>query len=224
MYKEDELLMISGIQHFSFCPRQWSLIHVEQEWMENRLTVEGEILHKNVDDPTLGYRRNDIVKVYAMPIVSYSLGVYGVADCIELIPLKSSSTTPFIHPRYPGYWEAQPVEFKHGKPKKDNADRLQLMAQANCLEEMYGIKINEGSIYYGKIKHREEVILDKTLREELKEVCREMHQLMKEKKPLSGEYLPKCKSCSLIDICLPKLREKGSVSDYINRNIWNSKL
>lgn len=224
MYKEDELFMISGIQHFVFCPRQWSLIHVEQEWMENSLTVEGKILHKNVDDPKMGYRREDTVKVYAMPIVSYSLGVYGVADCIELIPLKSSSTKPFIHPRHPGYWEAQPVEFKHGKPKNDNADRLQLMAQAICLEEMYGIEISEGSIYYEQIKHREKVLLDASLRNELQEICLVMHQLMTEKKAIKGKLQAKCRSCSLVDICMPQLSERRSVTNYINSNIWNSKL
>lgn len=224
MYKEDELLMISGIQHFAFCSRQWSLIHIEQEWAENRLTAEGQVLHRNVDDPTLGYRRGDVVKIYAMPIVSYDLGIYGVADCIELLPLVDSLAKPFIHPRYPGAWLARPVEFKHGKPKKDDADRLQLMAQAICLEEMYGIDITEGSIYYAQIKHREEVKLDNVLREELQAICREMHHLMAEKKAIVGKHEPKCRSCSLVDLCMPKLSEKGSVIDYINRNIWNSKL
>lgn len=216
--------MISGIQHFAFCPRQWNLIHIEQEWVENRLTAEGQVLHKNVDDPTMSYRREDLVKIYAMPIVSYALGIYGVADCIELLPLIDSSTKPFIHPRYPGIWRAKPIEFKRGKPKKDNADRLQLTAQAICLEEMYGIDVPDGSIYYQQIKHREEVKLDNTLRSELQEICRDMHQLMTGKKAIVGKYDPKCRSCSLIGICMPKLGERGSVTEYINKNIWNSKL
>lgn len=225
MYTDDELLMISGIQHFVFCQAQWSLIHIEQEWKENRLTAEGQVLHKNVDDPFLGYRRDDEVKIYAMPIVSYSLGIYGVADCIELTPMPEYAPgKPFRHPHYPGGWGVRPVEFKHGKPKEDNADRLQLAAQAACIEEMYGINVPSGSIFYAKTRHREEVKLDPALREELQTVCREMHQRMAEKRAVIGTYGTRCKSCSLLDLCMPKLGKKESVRMYIRRNIWNSKL
>ena len=224
MYTDDELLMISGIQHYAFCPTQWCLIHIEQEWAENRLTAEGKILHKNVDDPTKGYKRDDVVKIYAMPIVSYTLGLCGIADCIELSPLQDSSIKPFIHPRYPGTWVANPVEFKHGKPKNNNADRLQLMAQATCIEEIYGISINQGSIYYGKTKHREEVELGKELRTELNEVVQEMHLIMKKKKLITGSYAPKCKSCSLMNLCMPTLSQKGNVREYLRKNIWEYKL
>ena len=86
MYSEDNMLMLSGIQHFRFCPRQWALIHIEQQWTDNRLTIEGQILHEHVDDPYYRQKCGDRITLRAVHIASRKLGLYGISDAIELLP------------------------------------------------------------------------------------------------------------------------------------------
>ena len=167
--------MISAIQHYVFCPRQWQLIHMEMEWQDNDLTALGQILHHRVDDPDLPQQRGETITLRSVPLVSHRLGLYGVSDVVELTPTEGE--TYLRHPRYPGRWQATPVEYKRGRPKRHNADKLQLCAEALCLEEMYGITIPTGHLYYGETKHRLEVPLTETLRSELVETVREMHRL-----------------------------------------------
>ena len=124
-YTEDEMLMLSGIQHFAFCPRQWWLIHVDQAWAENCLTALGQQMHQRVNDPNESERRGITITLRAMPIASTTLGLYGVADAVELRP--TSSEEGFTHPRYPGYWHPTPIEYKRCAPKRyTRADQLQL--------------------------------------------------------------------------------------------------
>ena len=127
-YSNEELLTISEIQHYCFCPRQWQLITLEQLWHDNHLTALGQILHKRVDQPELSARVGDTITMRRVPLVSYSLGLYGLSDAVELTPLRDHSLTPFRHPKYPGAWQATPVEYKRGKPKTHLADKLQLCA------------------------------------------------------------------------------------------------
>lgn len=210
-YSEDDFLMISGIQHFMFCRRQWALIHVEQQWKENVLTIEGQDLHKKADQPFIREKRGDKLIVRAMPVQSYDLGITGICDVVEFVEdsngvsLKQSSET----------YKVYPVEYKRGKPKWDMSDVMQLLAQAMCLEEMLVCDINEAFIYYNETKHREKIAFTKEHREQLIKSLDEMHQYYQR------QYTPKvktgkfCLNCSLKDECLPVLMKKQSVKSYI---------
>lgn len=215
-YDDDSMLMLSGIQHYMFCPRQWALIHIEQGWGDNRLTAEGELLHKNVDNPAYRQKNGDTITLRAVHIASHSLGLYGISDAIELIPCYSE-TNAITHPRYAGYWKPYPIEYKRGHSKPDERDEVQLSAQVICLEEMYGIHIPEAALFYNETRHRETVIIDDHLRQLTYELSKAMH------KTFASGITPKaveqrgCKSCSLLDICSPELSKKTSVSYYLKK-------
>ncbi|SPY35371.1 CRISPR-associated protein Cas4 [Porphyromonas cangingivalis] len=218
MYTEDELLMLSGLQHFKFCPRQWYLIHIEQIWQENELTTLGQILHERVHQPEQSQRRGTTVTLRSVPLASYQLGIYGFSDAIELHPATGTEEVVFTHPKYPGRWEAVPIEYKRGRPKRHNADRLQLCAEAICLEEAYGISIPLGYLFYGEAKHREEVVFSPELREELLATVEAMHEAFRRKSPIPAVYASRCRSCSLFDQCLPKANQFGSASAYLTKH------
>ena len=121
MYTEDEMLMLSGIQHYMFCPRQWALIHIEQQWAENKLTTEGNILHKNVDNPFYRQKNGDVITLRSLHVASKELGLYGITDAVELIP-SDSPKDAITHNRYKGYWKPYPIEYKRGRHKPDERD------------------------------------------------------------------------------------------------------
>ena len=145
-YDDDEMLMLSGIQHFVFCPRQWALIHIEQAWADNRLTVEGHLLHKQADNPFYRQKNGEYISLRSVSISSKKLGLYGLTDVVEL-HTSDSSENCIIHPSYQGYWKPYPVEYKRGHEKSDERDEVQLAAQAICLEEMHNIRIEIGYLY-----------------------------------------------------------------------------
>ncbi len=212
----EELLPLSGLQHFQFCRRQWALIHIEQQWKENILTVEGKILHKRVDDPFFTEVRKDVIIARSVPISSYRLGLVGVCDVVEFT--RSNNGIP-IH-GYEGKYLPKPIEYKRGTQKKDQSDDVQLCAQAMCLEEMLSTSIERGSFYYGENRRRLEIDLTEELRNLVKDLSKEMHHYF------SRGYTPKvkpskaCQSCSLADICLPVLQEKViSAKKYIQLQI-----
>jgi len=215
-YSEEDYLMISGIQHFNFCRRQWAIIHIEQQWVENILTIEGNLMHKNAHDGLSSEKRSDIIISRGMKIFSKILGIYGVCDIVEFQRDDVNGVEIF---GYPGKYNVIPIEYKRGNPKTDDSDNLQLAAQAICLEEMLCCDIPYGYMFYGETKHRFKVDLDNRIRENLREVTKEMH------KHYDRLYTPKvkpdkkCKSCSLKEICLPKLYKNQSVSSYIERMI-----
>lgn len=138
MFDPDDYLMLSGIQHYVFCPHQWAMIHIEQRWDDNRLTAEGQIMHTNVDNPAYRQKNGDLITLRRVAVASASLGLYGFSDAVELIP-SATSEQSVIHPSYPGYWRLHPIEYKHGRPKPDLRDKVQVVAQAICLEEMFRI-------------------------------------------------------------------------------------
>ena len=217
-YKPDELLPLSGIQHFCFCRRQWALIHVEMQWQENALTAQGRLMHQRADDPTFTEVRNGVITARSMPVASYRLGLSGVCDVVEFHPDPEGVALPGREGKY----LPLPVEYKHGKPKTDQSDEAQLCAQAICLEEMLCVHIPAGCLYYGKIRHRVEVEMSETLRQFVFDMSAEMHNY------LSRGYTPRvktssaCLSCSLVDICLPELEKNTlSATEYINNQIDN---
>jgi CRISPR-associated exonuclease Cas4 len=213
---EDDYLLLSGIQHFCFCRRQWAQIHIEQQWEENVRTVEGNILHERAHDKTISEKRGDVITVRGMAISSPALGVSGQCDVVEFhaspdgVPLSGRK----------GTWLPVPVEYKRGRPKEHDADRLQLCCQAMCLEEMLCCPpIGCGYLYYGEIAHREEVLLDESLRENVRNMLSEMHALYKR------EYTPlvrpdkSCNACSMKEICLPRLYKNHSAAEYLDARL-----
>lgn len=222
-YTQDDLLPLSGIQHFLFCRRQWALIHVEQQWKENALTAEGKIMHKRADDPFFTETRNGVITARSVPIASYRLGLSGVCDVVEFLPSpsgKGAGGEGVSLPNRDGLYLPVPVEYKRGKEKRDYSDEAQLCAQAMCLEEMLSAHIPRGYLFYGQTRHREEVEFTLQLRTLVQEMSAEMHNYF------SRGYTPKvkthkgCRSCSLADVCLPVLNEKVmTASKYIKQNM-----
>lgn len=215
-YLPDELIPLSGIQHFCFCRRQWALIHVERQWQENVLTVEGKELHTRADDPFFSEIRQGKIISRSMPVASYKLGLIGVCDIVEFTPSKDGV---ILHGRE-GHYLPAPVEYKRGKEKLDHSDEVQLCAQAMCLEEMLLVPIPSGFLFYGETRHRVEVELTSQLRELVEKMSAEMHGY------LTKGYTPQvkpskaCRSCSLLDICVPELQGKNlSASKYIQMQI-----
>lgn len=211
-------LLLSGIQHFAFCRRQWALIHIEQQWQENLRTVEGQLLHKHAHEAG-AEKRGDIVTVCSLPVSSAELRVRGVCDVVEFHADENGVTLRGRYGREGVCYRPVPVEYKRGKPKENNADILQLCAQAMCLEEMLVCDIPKGYIFYGETRRRQAVQLDKILRSEVKETLDEMHMYY------ARGYTPKvktgkfCNACSLRDVCLPKLCKTLSMPDYIDKMV-----
>ena len=214
-YAEDDYLMISGIQHFKFCRRQWALIHVEQQWAENVHTVTGELMHKKAHDPYLTEKRKDTIIVRALPVSSRELGISGECDVVEFHKCEDGIQ---LH-GHRGLYSVFPVEYKKGKPKLTEEDKLQVVAQALCLEEMFSTRVAQGAIFYGETRRREQIEITEELREEVIHMLAEMHQYYARK------YTPKvkpskvCNACSLKDICLPKLNKTVSVKTYIEQRL-----
>lgn len=197
-YSQDDYLMISGIQHFKFCRRQWALIHVEQQWAENEHTVIGELMHKKAHDPYLTEKRKDILVVRDLPVSSRSMGVSGECDIVEFH--KCEDGVKLYGHR--GTYSLYPIEYKKGKPKASNEDELQLMAQAMCLEEMFSTKITEGAIFYGETRRRKLIVFTDELRDEVKKIFGEMHDYYDRNYTPKVKTSKRCVSCSLkIFVC-----------------------
>jgi len=204
-YSEDDLILLSALQHYIFCPRQCALIHVEQIWSENLLTAEGRIMHERVHEEGRE-SRGDVRIERGVPLRSLRLGLSGMADVVE------------FHRQPDGSWKPFPVEYKRGKPKPDDCDRVQLCAQALCLEEMLKVEIPSGAIFYGKTRHRHDVVFDEALRKETEETAEQVHKLIESGVTPRPVYQSKCDSCSLFESCLPKTIEKTrSVQKYLLR-------
>jgi CRISPR-associated exonuclease Cas4 len=207
MYTEDDLLMLSALQHLLFCPRQCALIHIEQLWSENRLTAEGRILHERVHTASRESRRQIRVE-FDLPIRSLILGISGRADVVE------------FHLKENGVWQPFPVEYKRGRPKGDDCDRVQLCAQAMCLEEMLNVSVPRGALFYGKKQRRLEVALDASLRRKTTETATALHELFESTVTPPPVYSRRCERCSFIDLCLPRsIGKKRTVQAYINRMV-----
>lgn len=214
-YKESDYLQLSGLQHFAFCRRQWALIHVEQQWRENLRTVEGGILHERAHDETIRERSRDKITVRALRVSSAQLGISGSCDVVEFTRSENGAKLAGEE----GRWLPYPIEYKRGISKVSDADRLQLCAQAMCLEEMLGCPVPEGALYYGETRRRERVELNSELREQVSSMLSEMHAYY------SRGYTPKvktgkhCNACSLKELCLPVLCRSSSARAYLKNRI-----
>jgi len=202
-YTEDDLIQLSALQHYVFCPRQCALIHVEQVWSENRFTAEGRIMHDKVHEQ--GHESRGQVRIErGVPLRSLRLGLSGISDVVE------------FHRQTDGSWKPFPVEYKRGKPKPDDCDRVQICAQALCLEEMLHVEIPSGAIFYGKTRHRHDVLFDNELRKVTEETANRVRELIESRVTPKPLYESKCKSCSLSEVCLPKtIGKTRSVQKYL---------
>lgn len=202
---EDDLIMLSALQHMVFCPRQCALIHIEQVWAENRQTAEGRIMHERVHEENRESRGNLRVE-YGVPLRSLRLGLIGKADIVE------------FHRQQDDTWQPFPVEYKRGKPKADDCDKVQLCAQALCLEEMLNARILKGALFYGKTRRRLDVSFDEKLRQKTEETARNVRVLLDSGRTPPPVYTKKCESCSLVGECLPKtMGKRRSVKSYLTR-------
>ncbi len=215
MYEEDDFLMLSGLQHFAYCRRQWALIHIEQQWAENERTIDGQLFHKKAHDAGSTEKRGNLIITRGLHIKSAELGVTGICDVVEFHKSEQGITLF----SFEGQWQPYPVEYKKGEPKENNADELQLCAQAMCMEEMLLCDIPYGSLFYGQNRRRTQVEFTDELRTQVKTMLEEMHELWKK------GYTPKvkpqkgCNACSLKEICIPRLMKTKSVSSYIEENL-----
>ena len=215
MYREEDYLMLSGLQHFAYCRRQWALIHIEQQWAENERTVDGQIFHSVAHDKARIEKRGELLITRGLPVKSAKLGMSGVCDVVEFH--KSEEGVSLAS--YEGLWQPYPVEYKKGLPKLNEADEMQLCGQAICLEEMLLCRIPGGSLFYGENRRREPVEFTEELRGKVYDMAKEMHVLWDKGytprvKPQKG-----CNACSLKELCVPTLVRVKSVSAFIEGSL-----
>lgn len=216
-FAEDDLLPLSGLQHLVFCERQWGLIHIEQQWEENRLTAEGRVLHERVHDAGSEGRPSAVI-ARGLHLQSLRLGLAGQADVVEFHQADGGAEGVVRLRNREGWWRPFPVEYKRGKPKADSCDDVQLCAQAMCLEEMSGAVIRAGALFYGTNRRRTEVRMDDALRGRTEELARRMHQLYSAGTTPPAVYAKKCDRCSLYERCLPRtISKRSSVQRYLAR-------
>ncbi len=192
-FGEDDLLPISALQHLLFCERQCALIHVEGLWAENRLTVEGQHLHRKAHEGR-PQTQSGTLTTRSLTLRSFRLGLIGRSDVVEF---RAGEGAPF------------PVEYKRGKAKKHDADRVQLCAQALCLEEMLARPVPLGALYYGTTHRRTEVVFDRALRQLTEDASGRLHRLVASGRTPAANLEPKCATCSLIELCMPTAMDPG---------------
>lgn len=203
MFTDDELLPISALQHILFCERQCALIHIEQAWLENIFTAEGRVMHERVHESG-NELRDGIRTVRGLRLRSLQLGLVGIADVVEFHQSeKYKNGLP------------QPVEYKRGKPKPNECDKIQLCAQALCLEEMLNVHIDYGDIFYGKPRRRLKVPIDSELRKLCIETSARLHKLIDNGVIPTAQISKQCENCSLNSICIPDLSRRQNVESYL---------
>ncbi|EOC5886003.1 CRISPR-associated protein Cas4 [Vibrio vulnificus] len=193
------LINISALQHFAFCQRQCALIHLEQVWQENYLTAHGRQLHERVDSGEPETRKGKRFE-RGVVVTAPQLGITGKLDLLEYHKLGNQ----FV-----------PVEYKRGKPKASDIDKVQLCAQALCIEEMLSVEVVNGALWYWQTRKRIEVKFDNPLRVQTKALIAQLQQLFANGKtppPTKGKH---CKACSLIEICQPDLTQNDGSSGYV---------
>jgi CRISPR-associated exonuclease Cas4 len=207
MYTEDDLLPLSALQHLLFCERQCALIHIEQTWVENRYTAEGRIMHERVDSGR-SESRGDVRLAFGLLLRSLRLGLTGKADAVEFHREKGEAGGDQSGP---SLWRPFPVEHKRGRPKKELWDKVQLCAQAMCLEEMLGVEVPKGALFYGKTRRRVDVVFDAELRRKTEETASRLHDLIASGVTPPAIYDEKCEACSFLSWCLPKATDGSRV-------------
>jgi CRISPR-associated exonuclease Cas4 len=216
MYSEDALLPLSGLQHLAFCERRWALVHLEQQWEENIFTAEGALLHEKAHSATIESRPGVLIR-RTLPLHCYRLGLSGQADVVEFLPCGAGERG-IAFPRRRGSWRPFPVEYKRSRDKAGNeAYRIQLCAQAFCLEEMLAVNVPSGAVFDSKAKRRTEVVFDGELRGQVERLAARMHEIERSRRTPRAVYAKKCDSCSMKPVCLPAATESASAAEYLRR-------
>jgi CRISPR-associated exonuclease Cas4 len=200
---EVQAIAISALQHYAYCPRQFALIHLEQAWSDNHFTAQGNVLHERVDSQeaeTRGNKRSE----RSVQVHSERLGLHGKLDLLEILKDTDGSK------RY------IPVEYKRGKRKVMDWDRIQLCAQAMCLEEMRGVTVAEGALWYWQERLREVVALDAPLRAQTLACIENARSVLKSQiTPAPTTDTKRCKACSLMDDCAPAMVRSDRSAHYV---------
>lgn len=210
-WNEEDYLQLSGLQHFVFCRRQWALIHIEHQWAENFRTIDGAVFHENAHNTGFQESRGDRFIIRGVSVCSSELGVSGQCDVLEYH--RGSTGIPLAGKD--GLWQPYPVEYKRGSPREDTGDTLQLCGQAMCLESMLCCDIPEGALYYGEVRRREKVAFTPELRNQVRQMLAEMHELYRRGYTPKVKPTKSCNACSMKDLCLPRLMKTRSVSAYL---------
>jgi len=205
-YDEDEFIHLAALNQYAYCPRRCALIHIEQLWEENVFTAEGRIMHDKADSNKFESRGNVRID-YSVPLRSLRLGLIGKADVVEFHKTEAGGVKL---EGVSGLWLPFPVEYKRGYLRHERSFEIQLCAQALCLEEMLGGNIPAGAIFYGKTRHRMDVIFDEKLILETEDAAKKVHELIESGITPKAEFSKKCKQCSLYEVCLPKMSRKAS--------------
>jgi CRISPR-associated exonuclease Cas4 len=217
MYAEEDLLPLSGLQHLTFCERRWALIHLERQWEENLFTAEGELLHEKAHSAEIESRPEVLVR-RTLALHSFRLGLSGQADAIEFLPCAPEQRG-IAMPRRKGLWRPYPIEYKRGRDRDGSAYRVQLCAQALCLEEMLDTPVERGAIFDGRARRRAEVEFDAALRDQVERAAARMHAIRKSRRTPPPVYEKKCEACSLKPVCLPTVAGPASAARYLRRAV-----
>jgi len=209
---EKELFPLSWLTQYGYCPRRCGLLALEQLWTESADTAAGRAQHERVHTARIE-RRNGQMNLYELPVFSRSLGVNGKCDCVEAVEALDGIALPYGA----GCYRLYPVEYKHGVVRDEEEYHIQLCAQAMCLEEMFSTRIEEGAIFYGETRRREQVYFSSELREEVENMFSEMHEYYKKNYTPKVKKTKACQSCSLKNLCLPKLEKIVSVKKYMSQ-------
>lgn len=203
-YTEDQLLPLSALQHWLYCPRQCGLIHLEQVWSENKFTAEGQVLHHKAHEGP-DESKGGVRITRSLSVRSFVLGIAGQCDIVE----------------FHADGRVIPVEYKRGKPKSHRADEVQIYAQAMCLEEMLGVAISSGYLFYGENRRRTVVEFDADLRQLVSETAAALHAMIDSRvTPLAEYEARRCDACSLIELCQPKaLRFKRGAQAWFDSHL-----
>ena len=210
MFSDEDLLSISGLRQLAFCERRWVLVHMEMEWNENALTIEGKHMHEFIHEQGTNIS-SGMRMTRGLHLRSLILGLYGVADLVEFHDQDEGTQLPGLT----GCWVPYPVEYKRGRKRYDSADEVQLCAQALCLEEMLGVTVPKGAVYYGQPRRRMEIDISQDLREEVERLCsraRELYISGHSPHPRFGKH---CSNCSLENICMPGIINGDKSSKYV---------
>lgn len=228
MFSEDVILPLSALQHLNFCERRAALVHLECMWQDNVFTAEGTVGHERVHSLTKTEVRGDLRIARGLLIRSLQLGLSGKADVVEFHRVevhpgekaKDSESTSVRLPGVSGLWRPYPVEYKRGRLRSNKSFEVQVCAQGMCLEEMLNVEIQRGAIFFGETARRLEVEFDTDLRSETITTAFRLHQIMNSGTTPPAKFENKCKKCSLLDVCMPKIaghRTKAHI--YLRRMI-----
>jgi CRISPR-associated exonuclease Cas4 len=205
MEDDDDLIPLSALQHWLVCPRQCALIHLEQLWQDNQATAEGNVLHQAVDQAG-SESRHGVRRVTGLPLRSVRLGLSGRADVVEFRPTADGGEVPY------------PIEHKRGREKQDDRDKVQLCAQAMCLEEALGVAVPEGALFYATTRRRQVVAFDEGLRRRVEDAAAAIRAMLVSGRTPPPVPVSACRGCSLADLCLPDL-PTTSVTRYFAKRL-----